>query len=107
MANVTITEYRGLGSVDPGTLSDSYEVTAQAPLGDGTQVNQPLMTVAGQSAAFARKTRMVRVHTDAVIKIFVGGTNPAATANSDRMAANQTEYWAVREGDKLAWITSA
>lgn len=107
MANVTITEYRGIGSVDPGSLSDSYEVNAQAPLGDGTQINQPLMTVAGQSAAFDRKTRLVRVHTDAPIKIYVGGISPAATVNSDRMAANQTEYWAVRSGDKLAWIVSA
>lgn len=107
MANVTITEYRGVGSVDPGKLSDSYEVTAQAPLGDGTQINQTLMVAAGQSAAFARFSRMIRVHTDAPIKIYVGGTNPAATANSDRMAANQTEFWCIREGDKLAWITSA
>lgn len=107
MANVTIVEFKGVGSVSPGVDDSSFRVPAAAPLSDGTQIEQPQMTAAGQSQAFGTKTRMIRVHTDAIIKISVGGTNPSATANSARMAANQTEYFCVNPGDKLSWITSA
>lgn len=106
MANVTITEYRGIGHVDPGYDGMSYVTPAQAPYADGTQIEQVLMTVAGTSAAFGQYSRLVRVHTDAPIKIAIGGTTPGATANSPRMAANQTELFVVKPGHKLAWITS-
>ncbi len=59
-----------------------------------------------QSAAFGASTRVVRVHTDAICSVEVGGANPTATATSSRMAANQTEYYYVNPGDKLAVITN-
>lgn len=58
-----------------------------------------------QSNVFNDATTFVRVHTDAVCSIKFG-PNPTATATSMRMAANQTEYFAVTPGDKLAVITN-
>lgn len=107
MANVSITEFQGLGYVESGTDGMSFKLAAQAPFfTDSTVTQQPLMATAGTSAAFSQYTRMIRVHTDAPIKVSVGSA-PGATANSPRLAANQTEYWTVKPGDKLAWITSA
>lgn len=48
-----------------------------------------------QSAAFNENTNFVRVHTDAICSVLFG-TNPTATATSPRMAAGQTEYFAVK-----------
>lgn len=108
MANVSITEFQGLGYVASGTDGMSYKVSAQAPFySDSTTVQQPLMTTSGtSSAAFNQYTNLIRVHTDAPIKVTIG-TSPSATANSPRMAANQTEYFTVKPGDKIAFITSA
>ncbi len=47
-----------------------------------------------QSAAFNARTRFVRLHTDAICSIEFG-TNPTATTSTRRMAAGQTEYFAV------------
>lgn len=58
-----------------------------------------------QSAAFNANTAMIRVHTDAICSIEVG-TNPTATATTARMAANQTEYYGVGAGQKIAVITN-
>lgn len=107
MANVSITEFQGLGYVASGTDGMSFKVPAQAPYySTVTVVEQPLMTSAGTSPAFGQYSRLVRVHTDAPIKVSIGGA-PGATSASPRLAANQTEYFSVNPGDKLAWITSA
>lgn len=58
-----------------------------------------------QSAAFNDNTRLVRVHTDAAIRIAFGA-NPTAASTSQRMAAGQTEYFGVRPGEKAAVITT-
>lgn len=107
MANVSITEYQGVCYVASGTDGMSFKVPAQAPYyTTNTVVEQPVMGSAGSSAVFGQYTRLVRVHTDAPIKLSIG-TAPGATANSPRLAANQTEYFGVNPGDKIAWITSA
>lgn len=59
-----------------------------------------------QSAAFTSSTTLIRVHTDAICSIEIGGTNPTATVTSMRFAANQTEYFVVNPGAKLAVITN-
>lgn len=59
-----------------------------------------------QSAAFGSSTNGIRVHADAICSVEIGGKNPAATTSSQRMAANQTEYFQVNPGDKLAVITN-
>lgn len=51
-----------------------------------------------QSSAFSGKTRIVRIHTDAICCIAFG-TNPTAVITTHRrLAANQTEYFAVPAG---------
>jgi len=59
------------------------------------------------SAAFNAATVLVRLHSDAVCSIAFG-TAPTAVATSFRMAANQTEYFAVplNAGYKVATITN-
>lgn len=59
-----------------------------------------------QSSAFNTNTTMIRVHTDAICSIDIG-SNPTATAAKSRLAANQTEYFGVIPGQKLAVITNS
>jgi vacuolar-type H+-ATPase subunit B/Vma2 len=58
-----------------------------------------------QSAAFGSNTQMIRVHTDAICSISIA-SNPTATANTPRLAANTTEYFKVEPGHKIAVITN-
>ena len=58
-----------------------------------------------QSSAFNAATRFIRVHTDAICSILIG-SNPTATTAKKRLAADQTEYFAVNSGDKIAAITN-
>jgi hypothetical protein len=67
------------------------------------------VTVTGtsaQSAAFSGDTRLVRIHCDAIVS-FLFGTNPTATTASPRLAADQTEYFSVPVGAKVAFITNS
>lgn len=57
------------------------------------------------SNAFNARTRLIRVHTDAICSIAIGAA-PTATAAKRRMAANQTEYFSVEAGFKVAVITN-
>lgn len=67
----------------------------------------PVVIGAGslQSAAFDAKTKFVRIHTDAICSISFG-SNPTATVNTKRLAANSTEYFGVIAGQKVAVITN-
>lgn len=58
-----------------------------------------------QSSAFNTNTRFIRLHTDAICSVKFGA-NPTATANDARLAANQTEFFGVNAGDKVAVITN-
>lgn len=58
-----------------------------------------------QSLAFNAQTRMIGVHTDAIVSIAVGA-NPTATTNDKRMAANTTEYFFVEAGQRIAVINN-
>lgn len=71
-------------------------------------VEQTPVTITGtsaQSAAFGAESRIVRLHTDVVCSVLFG-SSPTATANSRRLAANQTEYFRVNPGDKVAVISN-
>jgi hypothetical protein len=61
-----------------------------------------ITAVSAQSAAFSALTQLVRIHTDVVACVEVGGTNPTATTSSARMVAGQTEYFVVAAGQKVA-----
>lgn len=62
-------------------------------------------TSAATALAFTENTRMVRVHTDAICSI-AAGTSPTATTSDPRLAADQTEYFGVKPGDKIAVISN-
>lgn len=88
MAKLYITEY---SDVPSAYAAMSYQVVREPPLADQTPVAigaSPL-----NSAPFNPLTRVVRLHTDSVCSIAIGPpATVAATANNQRLAANQTEY---------------
>ena len=59
------------------------------------------------SAAFNASTSIIRVHTDAICSISIGAA-PTATTSMIRLAADQTEYFAVPKGKsyKIANISN-
>lgn len=72
-------------------------------------VAEQTITYAGASVqcsnAFNARTRLVRIHTDAIVSIAFGA-NPTATTDTRRLAANQTEYFSVEAGFKVAAIAN-
>lgn len=93
-----VTEYADVTVTFGGTV---VHAPSTPPLVDQT----PVAIGAGslQSAVFGENTRMVRLHTN-VICSYAVGTNPTATANSRRMAANSTEFIRVEPGFRVAVI---
>jgi hypothetical protein len=105
MSVLYISEYRGIaGSRIPPTsadnISDSLFVAPEPPLAEQTVA---IGAASAQSAPFSAETRFIRVHTDAACSILVGA-NPTATTAKKRLAADQTEYFGVRPGDRIAVI---
>ena len=98
MATLYISEYSQAGITGPGMLPVANEpgATTQTVSIGGTTA---------QSSAFGTTTRFVRIHTDAICSIAFG-SNPTATTAKLRLAANQTEYFAVRPSDKVAVISN-
>jgi hypothetical protein len=81
---------------------------AIVPTGQEPAIATQTITISGvsaQSAAFNAKTTFIRVHTDAICSL-VFGASPTATTSGARMAANQTEFFGVVGGGKLAVITN-
>lgn len=104
MAKVYITEFRGNAHawkaaevISAPQASDDDPVVEQTPITSGG--------ASAQSAAFNGATRMIRIHTDGIISIAIG-SNPTASTNTMRLAANQTEYFGVKPGEKVAVITN-
>src|SRR5438067_670914 len=102
MATLYITEIHDLANANGGK-------DTQAPIvGSGTTVVEQKVTIGGasaQSAAFAPSTHFIMVHSDAICSLAFG-TNPTALATAHRMAANETRFYGVAKGDKLAVITN-
>lgn len=100
MAKLYVTEFEQMPQLVGGRLA----VAVAPPAVDQT----PVVIGAGslQSAAFGVRAKFVRLHADAICSIAFG-SNPTATANSMRMAANQTEYFGVAVADKVAVITNS
>lgn len=101
MAKVYISEYQEGAKEYP---TPRPIAAAQEP----TVAEQTPITSSGtsaQSAAFNSTTKLVRIHTDGIISVAFG-VNPTADVNSKRLAANTTEYFGVRPGDKVAVITN-
>lgn len=99
MAKLYVTEFEQMPQLVGGRLA----VAVAPPAVDQTPVAIGGASV--QSAAFGVRAKFVRLHTDAICSVAFG-SNPTATANSFRMAANQTEYFGVTVADKVAVITN-
>lgn len=103
MAKLYVTEYPDL----PGAFATfTPQVVREPPILD--QV--PVVIGAGslQSAPFSALTKIVRLHTDVVCSVAFGPPATAtATANTQRLAANQTEYKMVIPGQCVAVITNS
>lgn len=98
MATLYISEYSEAGIKGPGMLPVAAEPGA-------TTQTVSIGGASAQSSAFGSTTRFVRIHTDAICSVAFG-SNPTATTSKARLAANQTEYFAVRPGDKVAVISN-
>jgi hypothetical protein len=99
MATLYITEFANIGR-DQG---HGVQATSLPPVAEQTIA---IGVASAQSGAFNGATNFIRAHTDSVCSIAVG-VNPTATAGNARMAANQTEYFQVRSGDKIAVIQNS
>lgn len=93
MAVLYITEYAGLM---PSPVGGQGQVPMEPPLAEQTLV---IGTVT-PSAVFNAKTRLVRLHSDAICSVLFG-TAPVALVTSQRMAASQTEYHGVTPGQSF------
>jgi hypothetical protein len=102
MAKLYVTEYPDL----PGAYATwAPQVVRDPPLVD--QVPVAIGAGAVSSAAFSNMTKIVRLHTDAICSIAIGpAASTTATANSQRLAANQTEYKMVIPGHVVSVITN-
>jgi len=98
MATLYITEYERVPVAAGGSVAmgaEPAQASQTVAIGGGTT----------QSAAFGPTTQYIRVHSDAICSIAFGA-NPTATAVLTRMAANQTEYFHVQPGHKVAVISN-
>ena len=105
MATLYVTEFKVLNIAPRGWGSQQFiPFAAQPPLAEQTVAIGGTSTA---SNAFNAGTSYVRLHTDAICSIEFGAT-PTATATTARMAAGQTEYYAVPVGAsfKVAVITN-
>lgn len=99
MAKLYITEFNKTARVDMNTTDYPEE--------PGTDQTPVTFTTTTQSVAFAKGTKLVRIHTDSICSIAFG-TDPTATTGSRRLIAGQTEYFAVPPGQsyKVAAVTN-
>jgi hypothetical protein len=100
MPTLYICEYANQGR---DTAGYTIQGVAQEPA--NTEQTVAIGGTSAQSNAFQSGTTLIRVHTDSICSIAIG-TNPTAAATNKRMAANTTEYFGVRPGDKIAVITN-
>jgi hypothetical protein len=101
MAKLYVTEYPDTA----GAFAQSaLQVVREPPLNDQTPVAIGASSLS--SAPFTGQTRVVRLHTDVVCSILIGPPGTVATANNQRLAANQTEYKMVVPGNIVSVITN-
>lgn len=102
MSTLYIEEYSNVAAV--GTVIGPHKITGQAP-SEPSIASQTVSIAASstQSNAFQASTLLIRVHADSICSIAIGA-NPTAVTTQKRMAANQTEYFGVQSGHKLAVI---
>lgn len=95
---LSIREYEHINAVASGIV----------PVGQEPAIASQTVAIGGtsaQSSAFNARTRFVRIHTDVACSLEFG-TNPTAVAGACDLAANQTEYFGLIPGLKLAVIAT-
>jgi hypothetical protein len=98
MAVLYVSEYQRLGLAQGQTVAAGHEpsVAEQAVvIGVGST----------SSAAFSSRTNFVRLNCDSVCSVAFGAS-PTALTTAKRMAANQTEFFAVAPGHSVAVIAN-
>lgn len=101
MAKLHITEMS-----DTGTKGGRGRNSINAQIGQMPAVAIQELTFTSssvKSAAFNEYTSLIRVRADAACRVLVG-EDPTALATSTPLGANETEYFGVRPGDKIAVI---
>jgi hypothetical protein len=104
VATLYISEYHAIANL--GTLSGGGTIHPQAPQEPADA--EQFVTISGsstQSAAFSSTTTFIRVNCDAICSILFG-QNPVALTTIKRLAANQTEFFGILAGQKLAVIAN-
>ena len=97
MSVLYITEFANSGNSNSGALLPVGTLPAVA-------VQAVSFTTSSvQSAVFNENTKFIRVHTDGNAFI-LSGENPTSTTGKLKIAANSTEYFAVKPGHRLAVI---
>ncbi len=99
MANVYVTEYAALAR-------DGFNFHIAAGLEPAIAEQKVTFTTTTQSNAFNEQTRFVMVHVDAICHVAFGD-NPTATTGAHRLAANETRFYGVRPGQKIAFVTGS
>jgi len=105
MASLYIEEFQGVGQ--PQQQRDF--IGSALATGDFPSFSQTPIAITGSSTPsqpFRLQTILIRVNCDVVCSVKVGGTSPVATTGNMRLAANQTEYFSVKQGDSLAVIAN-
>lgn len=98
MAKLYITEFTS--AANHGDIGGLVPM-AQLPL-----VKTQVVTISGasaQSVEISQSTRFVRIHSDTICHV-LAGDNPTATTDDMRLASDQTEYFGIRSGQKIAVI---
>ena len=103
MAKLYVTEFQQMGNQERSADIGGVPQVARLP-SISTQV--VTFTTSTASAAFNANTRFIRVHTDAACHITVADS-PTATTSHLKMVADQTEYFAVTPGQKIAAVTAS
>ncbi len=97
MATLYISEFG-----DNGVAQRNVQVASKPAL---TTQTVAISASSAQSAAFSSQTTYIRVHTDVICSTVVGA-NPTATTAGERLAADNTEYFRVQPGHKIAVIAN-
>lgn len=99
MANAYITEYAGLAR-------DVFNYHVAAGTEPAVDEQKVTFTTTTASSAFNEQTRFVMIHVDAIAHLAFGD-DPTATTGAHRMAANETRFYGVNPGQKVAFVTGS
>ncbi len=91
MATLYVSEFADTGTTKYG---NALQVAALPSI---TNYVITVSATASSSATFNYNTSLIRLHSDTICSV-VFGLSPTATATGARMAANQTEYFTVPQG---------